>query len=144
MKWDELKKLTPYRVMTGSTDETFVPGDIIWISSRGDIHCLQTRGFIYLVQADENTLDFDVIPEKEFNIITDGDTEFCVKIDKEKLANFEKLGYSRSDTSDEVAVAMLLECVRDDVEKDRFDIAFPQYVGLYKSMKKWLENEVEE
>lgn len=28
--------------------------------------------------------------------------------------------------------------------RERFDIAFPQYVGLYKSMKKWLESEVEE
>lgn len=39
---------------------------------------------------------------------------------------------------------MILERVRDDVERDRFDIAFPQYIGLYKSMKKWLESEVEE
>lgn len=61
-----------------------------------------------------------------------------------KATNLEKLGYSKDETVDEVAVGMLLERVRDDVERDRFDIAFPQYVGLYKSMKKWLESEVEE
>lgn len=60
------------------------------------------------------------------------------------MTNLEKLGYSKDETADEVAVGMILERVRDDVERDRFDIAFPQYVGLYKSMKEWLESEVEE
>ena len=60
------------------------------------------------------------------------------------MTNLEKIGYSEGETADEVAVGMLLERVRDDVDRDRFDIAFPQYVGLYKSMKKWLESEVEE
>ena len=60
------------------------------------------------------------------------------------MTNLEKLGYSSGETVDEVAVDMLLEHVRDDVERDRFDIAFPQYVGLYKSMKDWLNSEVEE
>ena len=50
----------------------------------------------------------------------------------------------QSETVDEVAVGMLLERVGDDVERERFDIAFPQYVGLYKSMKEWLESEAEE
>lgn len=60
------------------------------------------------------------------------------------MTNLEKLGYSSVETVDEIAVGMLLERVRDDVERDRFDIAFPQYVGLYNSMKKWLESGVEE
>lgn len=60
------------------------------------------------------------------------------------MTNLEKLGYSKDETVDEVAVGMLLERVRDDVERERFDIAFPQYVGLYKSMKEWLESEAEE
>lgn len=60
------------------------------------------------------------------------------------MTNLEKLGYSKDETVDEIAVGMLLERVRDDVERDRFDIAFSQYAGLYKSMKKWLESEVEE
>lgn len=60
------------------------------------------------------------------------------------MTNLEKLGYSKDDTVDEIAVGMLLERVRDDIERELFDIAFPQYVGLYKSMKKWLESEVEE
>lgn len=60
------------------------------------------------------------------------------------MTKLEKLGYSKNEPVDEVAVGMLLERVRDDVDRDRFDIAFSQYVGLYKSMKKWLESEVEE
>lgn len=60
------------------------------------------------------------------------------------MTNLEKLGYSKDETVDEVAVGMLLERVRDDVERERFDIGFPQYIGLYKSMKEWLESEAEE
>lgn len=60
------------------------------------------------------------------------------------MTNLEKLGYSKDETVDEVAVGMLLEHIRDDFERDRFDMEFPQYVGLYKSMKKWLESEAEE
>lgn len=60
------------------------------------------------------------------------------------MTNLEKLGYSKDENVDEVAVGMILERVRNDVERERFDIAFPQYVGLYKSMKEWLESEVEE
>ena len=60
------------------------------------------------------------------------------------MTNLERLGYSKGEAADEVAVGMLLERVRDDIERNRLDIAFPQYVGLYKSMKKWLESEVEE
>lgn len=60
------------------------------------------------------------------------------------MTNLEKLGYSKDENVDEIAVGMLLERIRDDVERECFDIAFPQYVGLYKSMKKWLESEAEE
>lgn len=60
------------------------------------------------------------------------------------MTNLEKLGYSKDETVDEIAVGMLLERVRDDVERERFDIAFLQYAGLYKSMKEWLKSEAEE
>lgn len=60
------------------------------------------------------------------------------------MTNLEKLGYSKDETADEIAVDMLLERIRDDVEKNRFDAVFAQYVGLYKSMKEWLESEAEE
>ena len=60
------------------------------------------------------------------------------------MTNLEKLGYSKDETVDEIAVGMLLERVRDDVERELFDMEFPQYVGLYKSMKEWLGSEVEE
>lgn len=60
------------------------------------------------------------------------------------MTNLEKLGYSKGETVDEVAVGMLLEQIKDDVWQDRFGIMFPKYIGLYKSMKEWLESEVEE
>lgn len=60
------------------------------------------------------------------------------------MTNLEKLGYSKDEAVDEVAVGMLLEQVKEDVWKDRFGIAFQKYIGLYKSMKEWLESEAKE
>ena len=39
---------------------------------------------------------------------------------------------------------MILDRIRNDVESDIFDKSFPQYIGLYKSMKEWLESDAEE
>lgn len=62
------------------------------------------------------------------------------------MTNLEKLGYSKDETVDEVAVGMLVGRIKDDVDKKRFNTNFVYgvYVGLYKSMKEWLESEAEE
>lgn len=60
------------------------------------------------------------------------------------ITNFEKLGYSQDESVDEVAVGMLIERIRDDVDKDRFYMAFQQYIRLYKAVKDWLNSEVKE
>lgn len=59
------------------------------------------------------------------------------------MRNLEKLGYSENAPVEEIAVGMLIERIRDDVDRDRFYANFPQYIGLYKSMKEWLESEAE-
>ena len=62
------------------------------------------------------------------------------------MTNLEKFGYSKDETVDEVAVGMLLERIKDDVDRKLFKTNWIHnpYIGLYKSMKKWLESEVEE
>lgn len=60
------------------------------------------------------------------------------------MTNLVKLGYSENDNADEIAVGMLLGRIKDDIERERFDMEFSQYEGLYKAMKEWLLSEVEE
>ena len=57
------------------------------------------------------------------------------------MTNLERLGYSKDEAADEVAVAMLLERIKNDVELSRFEAAFPRYADLYRLMKEWLEAE---
>ena len=62
------------------------------------------------------------------------------------MTNLEKLGYSKDETVDEVAVGMLLERIKDDVDRKLFKTnwIYNPYIEMYKSMKKWLESEAEE
>lgn len=144
LKYNELEKLKPYRITKKSSDGTFLPNEVIWISEGGEINSVHGRGFIYPDEGDSATWDFEAEYAKDWGVIAVDGHEFCRKRQSHKMTNLEKLGYSKSETVDEVAVGMLLERVRDDVERERFDMAFPQHVGLYKSMKEWLESEEEE
>ena len=58
------------------------------------------------------------------------------------MTNLERLGYSKDEAADEVAVAMLLERIKNDVELSHFEASFPRYAGLYRLMKEWLDAEV--
>ena len=62
------------------------------------------------------------------------------------MTNLEKLGYSENESVDEIAVGMLIERVKDDVSRKIFNTncAYGVYPRLFKSMKEWLESEVEE
>lgn len=62
------------------------------------------------------------------------------------MTNLEKLGYSKDETAEKIAVDMLIERIKDDVDKKKFNTNFINgiYHGLYKSMKEWLESEAEE
>ena len=62
------------------------------------------------------------------------------------MTNLEKLGYANGETAEEVAVDMLIERIKDDVDRRMFKTNCVQgvYPRLYKSMKEWLESEMEE
>lgn len=80
MKYDELEKLKPYKVTVGSSDETFLVGDVIWISENGDVNCVQQGGWICPGEEDAETLDFEAESEDDYEVIVmDGD-ELCRKI----------------------------------------------------------------
>lgn len=143
MKYNELEKLKPYRIVKRSTDKTFVAGDVIWISPNGDINSVGS-GWITPHEEEKATYDFEAEEAHDWEVISISGHEYCRKLEQKKMTNFEKLGYSKDETADGIAVGMLLERIRDDVEKNRFDAVFAQYVGLYKSMKEWLESEAEE
>lgn len=140
MKYNELEKLKAYSITKSSSDKTFLTGDVIWISPNGDINSVGS-GWIAPREEEWMTYDFEAEKARDWEVISVSGHEYCRKLEQKKMTNLEKLGYSKDETVDEVAVGMILERVRDDVERDRFDIAFPQYIGLYKSMKKWLESE---
>ena len=144
MKYSELEKLKPYRITKKSSDGSFLVDDIIWISDGGEINSVTAGGFIYPDEGDSATFDFEAEQTHEWKVVTIGGSEFCRRIPIHRVTNFEKLAYSKEVPVDEVAVGMLLERIRDDVGRSRFDIAFPRYIELYKSMKEWLESEAEE
>lgn len=62
------------------------------------------------------------------------------------MTNFEKLGYSKEKAVDEIAVCMLLERIKNDVDKKVFETNWISnlYIRLYNSMKEWLESEAEQ
>ena len=58
----------------------------------------------------------------------------------------EKLSEITGDTDpvDIAAVKMLLGRIQEDYDRDLFEQNYDQYLPLYKSMKDWLNSEVEE
>ena len=63
-----------------------------------------------------------------------------------RMTNFEKLRERPDETIDEVAVRMLIERIKDDVSRKAFNTncVYGVYPGLFKSVKDWLNSEVEE
>ena len=62
------------------------------------------------------------------------------------MTNYEKLKTRGNESLDEMAVKMLLSRINEDVDKKFFKTfrIHNSHFELYKSMKKWLESEVEE
>lgn len=146
MKYDELNKLTPYRITKKSSDGTFLPDEIIWISDGGEVNSVHGGGFIYKEEGDSATWDFEAEYAKDWEVIVANGNEFCRNVEKKKMTNLEKLGYTNGETAEEVAVDVLIERIKDDVDRRIFKTNCVQgvYPCLYKSTKKWLESEVEE
>lgn len=62
------------------------------------------------------------------------------------MTNKEKLSKMTGDTDpvDIAAVKMLLGKIQEDYERNLFEQKYEQYLFLYRSMKNWLNSEVEE
>ena len=61
------------------------------------------------------------------------------------MTNYEKLRERPDETIDEVAVGMLIERIKDDVSMKTFNTncVYGVYPEMFKSMKDWLNSEVE-
>lgn len=77
MKIQELDVLKPYCVTKSSSDNTFVSGDIIWMSENGDINSVQAAGCIDTHEVDEKTLDFEAESTSDFEVVKTHGSEMC-------------------------------------------------------------------
>lgn len=57
------------------------------------------------------------------------------------MTNLERLGYSKDEAADEVAVAMLLERIKNDVELSRFETADERVAGC-RGVRKEIQEEL--
>ena len=146
MKYNELEKIKAYRITKKSSDGTFTPGEIIWISDGGEVNSAQYGSCIYPEEGESTTWDFEAELADDWEAIVIGKTEFCRKIRFNKHTNYVKLSKITGDTDpvDVTAVKMLLGRIWEDYDRDLFEQNYEQYLPLYKSMKDWLNSEVEE
>lgn len=56
-----MKPLIPYRVVKGSSDGTFIKGDVLWKSENGDINSIAGNGFFSFPEQDEASNDFECV-----------------------------------------------------------------------------------
>lgn len=146
MKYGELEKLKPYRIVKKSSDRTFMPDEVIWISDVGEINFVHGGNFIYPEEGDSATWDFEAELADDWEVIVVNGNEFCSKIEIKKNTNHEELSQITGDTDsvDVVAVKMMLGRILEDYDRDLFEQNYKQYLSLYRSMKDWLNSEVEE
>lgn len=86
MKYDELEKLKPYRIVKQSTDKTFAVGDAIWISPNGDINSISGMGWITPKEEEAETYDFEAEEAHDWEVIAINGHEFCRKRQPEKMS----------------------------------------------------------
>lgn len=77
MKYLELNTLIPYRVIKGSSDHTFLPNDVIWVSQNGDINNMNANGWITPSEVKDKTLDFEVEKAEGYEVIKTNRSEIC-------------------------------------------------------------------
>lgn len=90
LKYNELEKLNPYRITKKSSDGTFLPDEVIWISEGGEINSVHGGGFIYPDEGDSATWDFEAEYAKDWEVIAVDGHEFCRKRQSQKMTNLEK------------------------------------------------------
>ena len=79
MRYSELDKLKPYKITKKSSDGTFLPDEIIWISDGGEVNSVHGGGFIYPEEGDSATWDFEAEPADDWEVIAVSGHEFCRK-----------------------------------------------------------------
>lgn len=77
MRYKNLEILKAYRITKGSSDGTFIPGDIIWLSENGDINSVQAAGSIDSNEVDKVALDFEVEDATDYEVIKTNRSEIC-------------------------------------------------------------------
>ena len=80
MKYHQLEKLKPYRIIKGSSDDTFFIGDVIWLSPNGHINCIIGNGFIDPSEIGSESLDFDAEEADDYEVIKTQSSEICRKL----------------------------------------------------------------
>lgn len=75
-----MKTLQAYEVTKGSTDGTFLVGDIIWESRDGSIViACKNGGWINPDELIGETADFQMIESKDYSVVFNGRSEQLVK-----------------------------------------------------------------
>lgn len=77
VKLNDMQRLKPYRIIKGSSDGTFISGEIIWTSKNVDINSVQAAGAIDQNEVDIATLDFEVENASDFEVIKTDRSEIC-------------------------------------------------------------------
>lgn len=75
-----MEALKAYRVMKGSSDGTFVVGDVIWKSEDGTIVSTHGRGFLLPDEQTPETMDFEYKEAPEWKITKHSGREYIEKI----------------------------------------------------------------
>lgn len=80
MRYKDLEILKAYRITKGSSDGTFIPCEIIWLSENGDINSVQAAGCIDTHEVDEKTLDFEAESTSDFEVVKTHGSEICRRV----------------------------------------------------------------
>lgn len=80
MKFQELSTLIPYCVIKGSSDNTFLTGDVIWLSQNGDINNMNANGWITPSEVEFETLNFETEKAEDFEVVKTNGSEICRRV----------------------------------------------------------------
>ena len=83
MRLNDLPILKPYCITKGSSDGTFIPGEIVWLSENGDINSVQAAGSIDPNEVGKAALDFEVEDAPDYEVIKTNRSEVCRGVTKE-------------------------------------------------------------
>lgn len=75
-----MENLKPYKITKQSSDGTFLPGDIIWVSPNGNINLIQGMGWIIPSEVKQETLDFKYEETNDYEVVKINGAEICRKI----------------------------------------------------------------